>query len=214
MKIIYSLMFLLLFVSYSFAQSNSDLQVKINKDTIPAVKEPIPSTFGLKGVGYFATGATEDIGNGGGVGISYKYNFNKYFGFGVQGHYTYTKFDGSLQGLNVSTESHMIDTRYLLTLQRETGYYKKGLVPWLDLGVSINVGAFKAHASNDFISQSGSVAGVGVGFVIGAGLKYNFEKFYLGASFDYNLSYNTIYGSNLLVDTSGLRVNGELGWRL
>ena len=202
MKIIYSLMFLLLFVSYSFAQSNSDLQVKINKDTIPAVKEPIPSTFGFKGFGYISTGVTEDIGNGGGFGINLRFNINKYFGIGVQGLYT-----NAQDKAYYHTTSNMFDTRLLLTFQKETAYNQKGLVPWLDLGMSVNTGVFS-------VSGAGSVTGVGVGFVIGAGLKYNFEKFYLGASVDYNLAYISLYTRySANIDPSALRIYGELGWR-
>ena len=161
-------------------------------------KEYIPSNFGFKGFGYISAGTNTDIGNGGGFGMLYRYNFNKYFGLGIHTNYIATQNSSS----NIS---HMFDTRFLLTFQHETAYNKKGLVPYLDIGLSFNSGIFN-------ITSLGSFKGYGLGFVIGGGLKYNFEKFYVGISIDNNLAFilNKKYSK---IDPSSLRINLDTGFR-
>ena len=67
-------------------------------------------------MGYFITGTSYGIGDGGGLGFNYKANINKYFGVATHFTYTYAEYK------ELQNRSHLIDTKILLVLQRETPY--------------------------------------------------------------------------------------------
>lgn len=193
-----------------FAQNHSDIYAKASDMEVTDKKTKfIPSTFGLYGMGYFITGTSYGIGDGGGLGFNYKANINKYFGVATHFTYTYAEYK------ELQNRSHLIDTKILLVLQRETPYNEKGFVPWAHLGVSLNTAVISAA------DNLGIITGIGAGLVVGGGVKYNFEKLYIGASFDYTLAVltgtaKTAYGSASVsgIDPSGIRVYGEIGFRL
>lgn len=206
-------MFILLFFMVStslYAQSHSDIYAKASDMQVNQKESKyVPSTFGLYGIGYFVTGSSYGIGNGGGIGFNYKTNFNKYFGISSHFNYTYAEYKA------YQNQSHLIDAKVLLVLQRETALEEKGFVPWAHLGASFNTAVISAA------NNLGVITGIGAGFVVGGGLKYNFEKMYVGVSFDYTLAIlsgdmQTVYGSATVsgIDPSGIRIYGEIGFRL
>ena len=179
---------------------NADLVKNSTGYLIPIV------TFGLQGGGFIHTGDTYDIGNGGGVGLNVKFNINKYFATLVQLNYTYATYKP------YANSSHFFDTRALLVLQRETEKDKNGFVPWLGLGVTYNTGVISV------LDNYATVSGYGVGVIVAGGLRYNIKKVYVGANIEYNLAVlatniKNYYGQNYGVDPSGVRINGEIGFR-
>lgn len=179
---------------------NADLVKKSSTGSIPIV------TLGLQGGGFIHTGATYDIGNGGGVGLNIKININKYFATLYQLNYTYTSYKP------YANYSHFFDTRALLVLQRETEHNRNGFVPWLGLGVSYNVGVMSV------LNNYASIPGYGFGFILSGGLKYNIKKIYFGANVEYNLAVldtdiRNYYGQSYGVDPSGVHINAEIGYR-
>lgn len=201
-----------IFVSYNidaYSTENRNTYTKeINSDQIKkSYTGPIPIvTLGLQGGGFIHTGATYDIGNGGGVGLNVKININKYFATLVQLNYTYASYK------LYANSSHFFDSRTLLVLQRETEQNKNGLVPWAGLGVSFNTGVISV------LDNYATVSGYGVGVIVAGGLRYNFKKIYFGANIEYNLAVlatdiKNYYGQSYGVDPSGVRVNAEIGYR-
>lgn len=201
-----------IFVSYNidaYSTENRNTYTKeINSDQIKKSNtKPIPIvTLGLQGGGFIHTGATYDIGNGGGVGLNVKFNYNKYFATLVQLNYTYASYTP------YANSSHFFDTRALLVLQRETEQNKNGLVPWAGLGVSFNTGVISV------LDNYATVSGYGVGVIVAGGLRYNIKKIYFGANIEYNLAVlatdiKNYYGQSYGVDPSGVRINAEIGYR-
>ena len=82
------------------------------------------------------------IGNGGGLGLNYKYNINRYFGIMVDLAYTYASFSQSYDLVNLNTYSHILDIKLALVLQYETLKNKNGLVPWLSVGFGSSLNIF------------------------------------------------------------------------
>ena len=179
---------------------NADLETNKVSNRIPIV------TLGLQGGGFIHTGSTYDIGDGGGVGLNVKFNYNKYFATLVQLNYTYASYQP------YANSSHFIDSRALLVFQRETEQNKNGLVPWLGLGVSFNAGVISV------LDNYATVSGYGVGVIVAGGLKYNIKKIYVGANVEYNLAVlatniKNYYGQSYGVDPSGVRIDAEIGYR-
>lgn len=179
---------------------NADLVTKSTNGPIHIV------TLGLQGGGFIHTGSTYDIGNGGGVGLNVKININKYFATLYQFNYTYASYTP------YANSSHFFDTRALLVLQRETEHNRNGLVPWLGLGISYNVGV------TSVLNNYATISGYGFGFIFSGGLRYNFKKIYMGANVEYNLAVlatdiKNYYGQNYGIDPSGVRINAEIGYR-
>lgn len=201
-----------IFVSYNInaysAENRNTYTKEINSDQIKkSYTRPIPIvTLGLQGGGFIHTGATYDIGNGGGVGINVKININKYFATLVQLNYTYASYK------LYANSSHFFDSRTLLVFQRETEQNKNGLVPWAGLGVSFNTGVISV------LDNYATVSGYGVGVIVAGGLRYNIKKIYVGANIEYNLAVlatdiKNYYGQSYGADPSGVRINGEIGLR-
>lgn len=201
-----------IFISHSIdvysAENKNTYSKTINSDQIKkSPYRPIPIvTLGLQGGGFIHTGATYDIGDGGGVGLNVKVNYNKYFATLVQLNYTYTSYTP------YANSSHFFDTRALLVFQRETEQNKNGLVPWAGLGVSYNTGVISV------LDNYATVSGYGVGVIVAGGLRYNIKKIYVGANIEYNLAVlatdiKNYYGQSYGVDPSGIRINAEIGYR-
>lgn len=201
-----------IFVSYNinaYSTENRNTYTKeINSDQIKkSYTRPIPIvTLGLQGGGFIHTGATYDIGNGGGVGLNVKININKYFATLIQLNYTYASYQP------YANSSHFFDSRTLLVFQRETEIDKNGLVPWLGLGVTFNTGVISV------LDNYATVSGYGVGVIVAGGLRYNIKKIYVGANVEYNLAVlatniKNYYGQSYGVDPSGVRINAEIGYR-
>ena len=179
---------------------NADLVKNSTGNLIPSV------TFGLQGGGFIHTGDTYDIGNGGGVGFNIKYNANKYIATLIQLNYTYASYKP------YANTSHFFDTRFLLVFQKETEQNKNGFVPWAGFGVSFNTGVMSV------LNNYTTISGYGLGFILSGGFRYNIQKIYVGANIEYNMAFlNTnlvnYYGRSFEVDPSGVRINGEIGFR-
>lgn len=196
----------LLIYNSSFAQSSNELG---SSDTyVKNTSSAIPLTIGLQGFGLFSVGGeiNYDHGNGGGVAINFKHSFNKYLGlsFGVSYAYAQHKETGDAsyygQGFyyDYTGQSHLFDGKILFIVQRETEAGKTGFVPYAYLGGSFNTINMNMDISiNGLGSDIDNIMnnntetnyfGAGVGAILGAGVKYNFEKFYVGVAFDYNLA--------------------------
>lgn len=184
------------------------------------VKKVSPWSIGISGFGYFPTATNyiinDNIGYGGGVGLKFKGNINRFLGFATEFNYTYANKD--LYNV-LSLDSHIIDIRESLVIQYETYKGENGFVPWLSIGI----GATIYQPEYDVLGVSsalGDFNGVGFNVNIGAGLKYNFRNFYTGIFVDwtYSLAYtNTeihlLNRSTNAGNLDGVRAGIELGFR-
>lgn len=206
MKKLFILLFILLsFNVYAQEQSND--------------KKVSPWSIGISGYGYFPTAdifiLNDTIGNGGGFGLKFKGNFNRFIGLATEFNYTYAGKD--FYNL-VSLNSNIIDIRESLVIQYEKYKGQSGFVPWFSIGVGATIYVPEYNILG--YSSSSDFYGAGFNVNIGAGLKYNFKNFYAGIFVDwtYSLAYtNTqIYLLNRSTNAGnldGVRAGIELGFR-
>lgn len=212
--------FILLSYTYSYSQQHSRVYATasdMQRDNVTTAV--VPNNVAFQMSGFFPGGDYEGIGIGGGLAVEYRHNFNRYVGIGTNIGYTYTSKDDYTAEYNgveytYRNKAHFVDGRLFLTIQRETALGEEGFVPWFLLGVSLDLGILESSGNGiDFI-------GLGGGFLIGAGVKYNFEKFYVGGGINYQFAFlegwkdmdTEKYGYNL--DPSGLRFYAEVGLRM
>ena len=174
-----------------------------------------PMTIGVYGGAYFPTGYRDVLGIGGGAGIKYKFNFNKFFAISTDLGYTYSS-GSSKNSTNTVTwngTSHMFDIRLMGIFQYETKKGELGFVPWIGTGAVITFASTKEKVEERYVSTgnvyryTNDFSGAGIGYIVALGFRYNFKKVYTGLNFDYTLVYPGFY------DVSGIRLNVELGYR-
>ena len=95
-----------------------------------------PMTIGVYGGAYFPTGYRDVLGIGGGAGIKYKFNFNKFFAISADLGYTYSSGSdkNSTNTITWNGTSHMFDIRLMGIFQYETKKGESGFVPWIGTG--------------------------------------------------------------------------------
>ena len=174
-----------------------------------------PMTLGIYGGAYFPTGYRDVLGIGGGAGIKYKFNFNKFFAISADLGYTYSSGSdkNSTNTITWNGTSHMFDIRLMGILQYETKKGESGFAPWIGTGAVISIASTKEQIEERYI-YSGNVynytndyTGAALGYIIALGFRYNFKKVYTGINFDYTIANPGYY------DVSGFRLNAELGYR-
>lgn len=132
-----------------------------------------PFTIGALGFGYISTSPDSDLlGNGGGAGINFKYNVNKYFALGVQGDFTASK--------NGSNSTIFGDVKFLIIAQREIERDKNGFVPWGAFGIGSVMGSGN-YEHGSYIYEDFS--GYDISLIIG--LRYNYQRAYFGIGADF-----------------------------
>lgn len=174
-----------------------------------------PMTIGVYGGAYFPTGYRDVLGIGGGAGIKYKFNFNKFFAISADLGYTYSSGSdkNSTNTITWNGTSHMFDIRLMGILQYETKKGESGFAPWIGTGAVISIASTKEQIEERYI-YSGNVynytndyTGAALGYIIALGFRYNFKKVYTGINFDYTIANPGYY------DVSGIRLNAEIGYR-
>lgn len=217
-KVFLLLSFILLSYTYSYSQEHVEVYASasdMEKDNV--TEAIIPNNVSLQLFGFLPTSNYDGIGNGGGLAVGYKHNFHKYVGLGTNVGYTYTTKEDSTYIYNdveyyYKNKGHFIDASLFVSIQRETALGEVGFVPWFLVGVSLDLGVLKSAGGNiDFL-------GVGAGFLVGLGIKYNFDKIYIGGGMNYQYTFlegwqdMDTYGPN--IDPSGLRIFAEVGLRM
>ena len=174
-----------------------------------------PMTIGVYGGAYFPTGYRDVLGIGGGAGIKYKFNFNKFFAISADLGYTYSSGSdkNSTNTITWNGTSHMFDIRLMGILQYETKKGESGFAPWIGTGAVISIASTKEQIEERYI-YSGNVynytndyTGAALGYIVALGFRYNFKKVYTGINFDYTIANPGYY------DVSGIRLNAEIGYR-
>lgn len=212
MRFILSILILLFSFSFTFAQHRSD--VEVNKSNMSS--KPALVTFGFMGYGYIPMEVDKDlIGTGGGGGLKAIININRYFAIGFSTSLTGAKSNYA----NMNNLTLLSDSRILFILQRETGKYESGIVPWggLGLGVMAGAGAYDVLTAEDM---------VGFNLSLMAGLRYNFKMAYIGFGAEYmfaslagDLVYKNYmypyreYRQPVTMNPSGFNIFGEIGFR-
>ena len=99
-----------------------------------------PMTIGVNGGIYIPTSVSYGLAAGaigGGAGLKYKFNFNRFFAISTDLGYTYVK--GQEQaGFKYTTTSNMFDIKIMGIIQYETKKDETGFVPWLGTGPVIS----------------------------------------------------------------------------
>lgn len=215
MKKIFTLLFIFLTFS-AYAQEQPKAGKKVS-----------PWSLGVSGFGYVSTYNNfvlrDTLGAGGGVGLKFKGNINRFVGFATEFNYTNTSRSYSLStgGLTPSINvfdltSHIIDIRESFVVQYETYKGENGFVPWLSVGVGATI--YVPEYSIIGISSAGDFTAVGFNVNVAAGLKYNYKHFYTGLYVDYTTSIaytdEVTFGtrSSNAVDPDGVRFGLELGF--
>lgn len=216
MKKFFTLFFILLTFS-AYAQEQSKAGKKVS-----------PWSLGVSGFGYVSTFnnyiLNDTLGAGGGVGLKFKGNINRFIGFATEFNYTNTSRSYSLSSggftpnINVlDLTSHIIDIRESLVVQYETYKGENGFVPWLSIGAGATI--YVPEYSIIGVSNTGDFTAVGFNFNVAAGLKYNYKHFYTGLYVDYTKSIaytdTVTFGSRSTnaIDPDGVRFGLELGFR-
>ena len=184
-----------------------------------SVKKVSPWSLGISGFGYFPTAdifiLNDTIGNGGGFGLKFKGNFNRFIGLATEFNYTYAGKD--FYNL-VSLNSNIIDIRESLVIQYEKYKGQSGFVPWFSIGVGATIYVPEYNILG--YSSSSDFYGAGFNVNIGAGLKYNFKNFYAGIFVDWtyalaftNKEISLLNRSSSIENLDGVRTGIELGFR-
>lgn len=215
-KIIICLFGVLIAAQASYAEESfSDEFNREVKDIGKLNYKDYPMTIGVYGGAYFPTGYRDVLGIGGGAGIKYKFNFNKFFAISADLGYTYSSGSetNSTDTITWNTTSNMFDIRVMGILQYETKKGESGFAPWIGTGPVLAIASTKEEIEERYV-YSGNVynynrdyTGATIGYIIGFGFRYNFKNIYAGANFDYTLANPGYY------DVSGIRLNAEVGYR-
>ena len=213
------LLFSILFIFTSFLvsaqeepkkkESFSDEFNREAKDIGKLNYKDYPMTIGVYGGAYFPTGYRDVLGIGGGAGIKYKFNFNKFFAISADLGYTYSSGSdkNSTNTITWNGTSHMFDIRLMGILQYETKKGETGFVPWFGTGPVISFAkseTIQHYSRQDVVFDYN---GAYFGYIAALGVKYNFKKAYAGVNLDYTI---TAPGG---VDLSGFRIYAEAGYR-
>lgn len=173
-----------------------------------------PMTIGIYGGPYFHTGSFYGLDFGGGAGIKFKFNFNKFLAISADLGYTYAsgKENSYYNVYTYTSTSHMCDIRIMGVLQYETKKDKSGFVPWLGTGPVIAIASTTQNSKYNYSDLYGSnttanAAGGYLGYIVALGFRYNFKKAYTGLNFDYTIA------APGKADVSGIRLNAEFGYR-
>lgn len=168
-----------------------------------------PMTIGVNGGIYIPTSVSYGLAAGaigGGAGLKYKFNFNRFFAISTDLGYTYVK--GQEQaGFKYTTTSNMFDIKIMGIIQYETKKDETGFVPWFGTGPVISFAkseTIQHYSRQDVVFDYN---GAYFGYIAALGVKYNFKKAYAGVNLDYTI---TAPGG---VDLSGFRIYAEAGYR-
>lgn len=132
-----------------------------------------PFTVGALGFGFISTSPDSDLlGNGGGAGINFKYNVNKYFALGAE-----VDITASRNGSNSTTFGGI---KFLVITQNETEKEKNGFMPWGAFALGTLTGSGR-YENGEFIYNNFS--GYNISLIIG--LRYNYERAYFGVGADF-----------------------------
>lgn len=212
MKKLLFLLFILLSFN-AFAQETNNGNKKVS-----------PWSLGISGFGYIPTVDNDfiddNIGYGGGFGLKFKANVNRFLGFATEFNYTYANKTYSSDGIDILTiNSNMIDIREALVIQYEKYKGENGFVPWFSVGVGATF-YLPEYKVLGLSNPLGDYSGVGFNVNIGAGLKYNYNHFYAGifADWTYSVAYMDKYVgyseiSQNYINLDGVRIGAELGFR-
>lgn len=160
---------LFILLNFSISVYGAENNIKPNSEE----KLIYPFSIGALGFGYISTSPDSDLlGSGGGAGINFKYNVNKYFALGVEGDMT-----ASRNGTNSTTFGGV---RFLLIAQNETERDKNGFVPWgaFALGTLMGNGSYENGTFN-----YKNFSGFDISLMIG--LRYNYKRAYFGIGADF-----------------------------
>lgn len=216
-KVILTLSIFLISVS-AFAQSsdtkvqNQDNRTWLNENYVK--KFPYPITLGVYGF-YDAAWATNngyisDTVNGGGGAITAKISFFKWLAFALDLSYSGGSID---HGNGLKEDVGIFLFSPMVVFQRETLRGQAGWVPFFGIGISIADNTVKAkynttdYYGNEY-SSSETIHKSGLGFIMNAGVNYNFKNnAFLGGRLDYSAS---SFGAGTM---NNFRIGLQAGYR-
>lgn len=204
--------FILLFVLTAFSG--------FAQETAGGSKKVSPFSIGVSGFAYIPTQEEYLIGQklstGGGFGVKFKWNFNRFFGLSTDFDYSNSKTNMTFFDIT----ANVINIRESLVFQYETYRGESGFVPWVSVGVGAAIAVPEINVFNTAIPLPDDTNGTGFNVNVSAGLKYNFKNFYTGIFVDwtYSLAYTNSYvalgnRSTNAYTLDAVRTGVEVGYR-
>lgn len=212
-KIILTLSIFLISIS-AFAQ-NSDTKEQ-NRDNRTWLDEnykktfPYPITLGVYGFYDAAwasnSGYTSDTVNCGGGAITAKLSFFKWLAIALDISYSGGSIDYG-NGLKEDVGTFLFSP--MVVFQWETLRQQAGFAPFLGIGISIADNKVKGIYNDDYGDKYIYIVNKsGIGFIMNAGLNYNFKNnVFIGGRFDYSAS---SFGSGTM---NNVRIGIQSGYR-